>query len=174
QQANDAYMEGWVVQRMGAVLATLGQFEAVRSIAAEAYELAARTYNWRDYPLTLPALTAVEVAMGAFDAAERTAQKALTLVGRYQAAYAGMFVPFDLACACALRGTWSAAEATLALVQEPGGVFAQPSPIFAACAQVYRQLLRTYATNSALPGQPAGAWCVVPVPAVCDLPTLSL
>src|SRR5262249_23165771 len=123
QQAEDHYLDGWTVQRMGPPLLGLGRLDEVREVAAEAHDIAAQTPNWRDYAMTLSALAAVEVALGAFDAAERYAQQALTLATRYQTAFSGMFVPFDLACAHAMRGAWSAAEAALDLMLCPDSLF---------------------------------------------------
>lgn len=173
-QAEDRYLDGWTVQRMGPPLLGLGRLEEVREVAAEAYDIAAQTQNWRDYAITLSALAAVEVALGAFDAAERYAQEALALATRYQAAFSGMFVPFDLACAHAMRGAWSAAEAALDLMLRPESLFAPLHPLFPTCAQVYQHLLRVYAPDGAIPAMAAPSWRDVLVPATCDHMTLSL
>src|SRR5262249_10303773 len=123
QQANDLYMDGWIVQRVGITLLMLGRFDDIRAMAGDAYELVTKTHNWRDYTLMLSALTGVEAAVGAFDVAERYARDTLALVSRYRAAYGGIFVPFNLAYILALRGVWNAAATALDLVGERGGLF---------------------------------------------------
>lgn len=174
QQAQDVYMDGWIVQRTSIALQQVGRFDAVRATAGEAYDLAVATHNWRDYTLTLAALTAVEADLGAFDTAERYAQETLEYVSRYRATFGGLFMPYELAWLHTVRGAWPAAEAALALYGQADSSFAQVDSFFHTCAEVYRHVMWTYMPEGAPPGTPTASWEQLPLPTACDYRSLPL
>lgn len=111
---------------------------------------------------------------GVFDTTERYAQEAMGLASRYRLPFGGAFAALSLACAHALRGAWSAAETALDIVLEPGRVFDQPNPVYTTLAQLYRQLIRTYAPAEMSTAAVTPSWQEVSVPTACDIHSLSL
>ncbi len=174
RRANDLWFEGWTLQRMSTALVMVGQFDDIRAVAEEAYEMAAQTNNWGHYGLTLAALASLAVATGTFEAAECYAQEAMKSVSRYRFSFGGVLALPALACAHALRGAWNEAASALDMLVQPGRVFERPAPVYTTITQVYRQLIQLYATGVENPAEITEDLHDIPLLEHCDITSLPL
>ncbi len=179
RRVDDLWLQGGALQRIPGVLTRLGRLEEAEVIAAEACELTGKMHDWGEYSLALAARTQVAVARGSFDAAERYAHEAMTMVRRSRYPWGGAEALPALACARALRGAWDEARAAVEMLVQPGCVFEEPGQSIQLVAWIYRQLLlaragvvdavREQFATSSLPLRPTESPDVYALDAYCAL-----
>ena len=96
------------------------------------------------------------VARGEFDLVEGHAHETIVMVSRSRFPWGGFRALLALACARALRGTWTEAHDALDVLVEPRRVFDDAGPIVHAFVRVFRQLLRAYADGGDVGARAAG------------------
>ena len=141
----EAWVESHLAQRAPLTLTWLGRLDEAETRAAVADELTRATHDWGDHSLAQGALTCVAVARGDFPAAEHCARQAQMMRHRSGYPWAGPTAVPALAQAELLRGRFDAADATLALLAEPGEVFVEPGPAILLGAFVYRTVVQAWA-----------------------------
>jgi tetratricopeptide (TPR) repeat protein len=145
RRCNDLVLQDWPLTRLPLALMRLGRLPEVEAVSQEACALTRQYQDWAAYSVASSALTSVAVAKGNFEAAESYAHETMLMVSRSHYPWGGVRALYALACAHTLRGDWTAAEATLDMLLEPGRVFREAGPIVQATVHVLRQLVRTYA-----------------------------
>lgn len=140
RQADDLWLQGWPQQRMPVYLMMQGRLHEAATVAEEAGAFSRRINDWGGYSVALSALTCVAVARGDFAGAEKYAQETLAMVYRSRYPWGGARALPALACAHALRGNWEAMDAALAMLLEPGQVFAEPGGVMRTFAEAFRLL----------------------------------
>jgi tetratricopeptide (TPR) repeat protein len=145
RRCNDLVLQDWPLTRLPLALMRLGRLPEVEAVSQEACALTRQYQDWAAYSVASSALTSVAVAKGSFEAAESYAHETMLMVSRSHYPWGGVRALYALACAHTLRGDWTAAEAILDILLEPGRVFREAGPIVQATVHVLRQLVRTYA-----------------------------
>ena len=183
-QATDRWLESLPLQRMPTALILLGRFDEIERIALEAYELASETNNWGHYSLTLAALASVAALRGDFAQVEPHSREALVMTSRYRYPFGGAIALPALASAYMSCGRWAEAEQVLDQLIEPGCVFDQPSALYRAITDIFRQLVRAHQlscsehSDAALPVvEPVprpGKFDIISLPGLCALVELQV
>ena len=145
RRADDRLLEGAALARLPVSLMRLGQLREVEIVGQQACELTRQYQDWGAYSVPLSALTAVAVARGDFQAAERYAHETMLMVSRSHYPWAGERTVYSLACARMLRGEWKAAEAALDMLLEPGRIFREVGHPTQLTVSILRQLIQSYA-----------------------------
>ncbi|MDX2166547.1 MAG: BREX system ATP-binding domain-containing protein [Deltaproteobacteria bacterium] len=144
QRLGDAWLESHLVQREPLTLTWLGRLDEAVSGAAAADEFTRATHDWGDHSLAQGALTCVAAARGDFAATQHHARQALMMRHRSGYPWAGPTALPALASAQCLRGEFDEADASLALLAEPGEVFAEPGPAVLLGAYVHRTVIEAW------------------------------
>ena len=147
RQADDRWLESVALQRIPAALVGLGRLAEAEVAALAACELGREAENWAGCSIGLGNLVLVAVARGDFQAAERHAREALTMVRRARYGWAGPYFLPALACARVLRGAWDEAADALTILVTPGYVFDDPGASVRLLEWVYRQLVDAHAAR---------------------------
>ena len=145
RRAGDVIREGWALHRIPLALTLLGRLNEAAAVAVAACEVTRRSQDWGNQSVGLSHLSAVAVAQGNFDLAERRAHESMLMVSRSHYPWGGFRALLALACARAVRGAGVEADDALDLLVEPGKVFADPGQVIPTFALILRRLRRAYA-----------------------------
>ena len=151
QRIDDLLLEGGALARLPVSLMRLGQLREVETVGLRACELTRQYQDWGAYSVPLSALTAAAVAKGDFKAAEDYAQETMLMISRSHYPWAGERTAYSLARAHMLRGEWTAAEASLDILIEPGRIFREAGHTIQRTVSILRQLIQSYAGDGVTP-----------------------
>ena len=141
-QAADPWIQGWSLQRLPLVLVWLGHLDEADALVEEASRSARRTGDWADHSLAVGTAALLALLRGDFPLVERRARETMAMVRRSGYPWGGVVALTALCAARALQAEWDAAEDALAILEEPGRVFAEVGLAAHSIAAVGRLRLR--------------------------------
>jgi class 3 adenylate cyclase len=142
RRVDDAWLQGWPVDRLPMTLSWLGRLDDAERAAADAAELTRKTHDWGDHSLALAAHAGLAAARGEPDLCERLTHDTMLMVRRTGYPWGGALALQALCAARFARGAWQAAEEAVTQLAAPGEVFVDPGFAIQGLAWIYRELIR--------------------------------
>lgn len=129
ERIDDWPTAGLSLQRIPMVLVHLGRLDEAREAVARATSVNERVQNWGDFSLVTSADQALAAIAGDFERAESLAGVTIRMIARSHFPWAGPIALPLLAGVRVAQGAFQEARDALAILLEPGRVFADPRPM---------------------------------------------
>lgn len=121
-QLDDPWLRCWPMQNLPIALLGMGRLDEADERAIELAAAARATHDWAITAFAIAGRVSIATARGDFDAAERLAREAGSLIARSDYSWAGPLVYSALATARAARGQWAESLDAAAFLAESSGV----------------------------------------------------